>query len=76
MKTIMWYEWKIINKMFDSDIWRYVYYIDVIKWIEKWRIKRFDNEKQIAYVVFKCNNDWGTYKDYTAEACDYNNLEF
>lgn len=72
----MGYEGEIINEFSESDIWKWVTYIDVFKWNETWKLKSFDNEKQIAYIVFKCNNNWDgeDWKDYTAQSCNYSNL--
>jgi len=71
----MWYKWKIITKMNKSDIWRMVTYIDI--WgCEDWKIKSFNNETQTAFVVYKCNNNWLMYEQYTAQATKYSDLEF
>ncbi len=72
----MWYEWEIILELSEKDIWKNITYIDVFKWCETWKIKSFNNDLKIAYVVFKCNNDWNNFKNYTAEACNYNSLAF
>ena len=71
----MWYKWQIITKMNDSCIWHKITYVSIWK-CEEWIIKSYDNKLMIAWVVFKCNNDWKNYKDYTAELCKFIDLEF
>lgn len=73
-----WYKWKVITHLTEKDIWKWITYIDVFKWCETWKLKSFNNETQTAFIVFKCNNnrDLDHWKDYTAEACGYNDLEF
>ena len=69
------YKWNIIKKMSDSDIWKEITYVS-FWWCETWIIKSFNNEKQIAFVVYNYNNDRKNYQNYTAEATKYINLEF
>ena len=64
------YKWKIITKLSEKDIWRDITYV-CFGWCETWIIKSFDNEKQIAYVVYKYNNDRKNYQNYTAQATNY-----
>lgn len=33
------------------------------------------NKKTCAYVVYKCNNDWENYANYTAELTDIRDLK-
>jgi len=74
----MGYEWVIIEKMTDEDIWKWITYIDVINWDEIWKIKSFNNDTKTAFVVFNANQnwDWNHWKDYTAQGCKYSDLEF
>jgi len=37
------------------------------------RILNYDNEKQIAYVVTRCNGRWDLYDEFTAEPINYKN---
>jgi len=43
---------------------------------EQGRIKIFDNEKQVAWVVYKANENWDGdhWKDYTGESTKYSDL--
>jgi len=57
---------------------------DLGKWIiytpnnERGKIKTFDNKNKVAWIVYRCNNNWDLdhWKDYTAEATKYNDLSF
>lgn len=51
---------------------------DIGKWAtykngERGKIKSFNNDLQVAFIVYKCNNNWDLdhWKDYTAEATNY-----
>jgi len=77
MNTIT-HKCKGIEKLSESDIWSWVTYVDPFNWNERWKIKSFNNERKVAFVVFKCNwyrlsNFW---KDFTAPSCNYMDLEF
>lgn len=62
---------KSLNK---SDIGRWVEYHSYPANIEKGRIKSW-NEKWI-FVVYKCDNNWDRFQDYTAAATKPEDLEF
>ena len=69
----------MINELTYKDIWAYVEYKDTFDprfLTEIWKIKSFNNKTKTAFVVFKCNNQWDNYADYTWEGCDYINLNF
>lgn len=57
----------------DQDIGRWVIYK---KTKERGRIKDFSNERQVAWVVYKANNNWDSdhWKDYTASMTKYSDL--
>lgn len=42
---------------------------------EKGRVKSFSDEKDKVFVVYKCNDDWENYKNYTGEITSLNFLE-
>ena len=71
----------IITTLEEKDIGRTVWYApshaldDVSQW-EKGRIKSFDNERQIAWVVYDGGNDSKIdhYDRYTAASTQYNDL--
>ena len=68
----------MIKELIDSDIGKWIEYVDEhifpSAWNPCWKLKSFNNEKQTAWIVFKCNLDWDNWKDYTAESCKYNDL--
>lgn len=66
-----------IKKLTEKDIGKWVVYKPELE-NEKGKIYSFDNEKQVAYVVYKANNNWDLdhWKDYTAQATNYNDLFF
>ncbi len=62
----------------DTYIGKRVEYRDDFWWRECWKLKSYNNDKRIAYVVYKCNKnrDWDHRKDYTAQATSYNDIVF
>ncbi len=63
-----------IKKLIDDDIGRWVTYTNG----DTGKIKEFDNEAEIAWVIYKCNGNWDMdqWKEYTAEATQYDDLFF
>jgi hypothetical protein len=64
-----------IKKLSSSDVGQWVEYSNGFK-TEKGKIKRFDNERQVAWIVYNANENWDGdhWKDYTAACTDYYNL--
>jgi hypothetical protein len=56
---------------------------DLGKWIiytpnnERGKIKTFDNKNKVAWIVYRCNNNWDLdhWKDYTAEGTNYKDIK-
>ena len=73
-----------ITNLKDTDIWKNItYWCKLIRWVkwnlykyETWKLKSFNNETQTAWIVFKCNDDWSNFQNYTGESCSYSDLEF
>ena len=42
---------------------------------DKGIIKSFSDDYKKAFVVFKCNNDWEDYKNYTAQSTPIKHLK-
>ena len=64
-----------IKKLTEDDIGKWVVYKGYFGGeVEKGRIKSW-NDKFI-FVVYKCGNEWGRFKDYTASATRPEDLEF
>lgn len=65
----------IIEKLTDADIGSWVTYSDGFK-KETGKIKSFDNERQVAWVVYHANENWDGdhWKDYTAACTNYSDL--
>ena len=63
-----------LEELKSSDIGRKVNYINGIGEKEMGIIKSW-NDKYI-FVVYRCDNDWKNYKDYTAAATCPSNLEW
>ena len=66
---------KKIILLLDSDIGAWVVYNPNLE-NERGRIKSFNNERQVAWVVYKANNNWDGdhWKDYTAVATNYSDI--
>lgn len=64
-----------IKKLTEEDIGRWVIYRDSFdRRPEKGKIKSW-NDKYI-FVVYKCANEWGRFKEYTGVATRPEDLEF
>lgn len=68
---------KKITVLTEQDIGKWVVYKPELE-NEIGKIKSFNNERQIAFVVYKANNNWDGdhWKDYTASSTSYNDLAF
>ena len=69
---------KKIEKLTKDDLWKMVEYwaFNEFDETEQWVIKSFSNESKVAWVVYKCNNNWSRYKDYTWVSTNYSDLSF
>jgi hypothetical protein len=73
----------MIKSLTESDIGKTIWYIpshaktDLSQW-EMGRIKSFDNERQLAWVVYSHGNNSKIdhYQEYTAAATSYQELSF
>lgn len=64
----------MIRNLSKKDIGKTVVYAKGAEWEETGKIKSFNNEITTAFVVFKCNNDWDNFKDYTGQSTKYSDL--
>lgn len=66
----------MITSFKKENIWDFITYIDsnFPEQTERWRLKAFNNSTQTAYIVFRCNDKWGQFQNYTWESCKYDNL--
>jgi len=64
-----------IEVLTDKDIGKWVIYKPDLE-NEKGRIKSFDNNKKIAWIVYKANGNWDLdhWKDYTGVSTKYEDL--
>ena len=60
----------------EKDIGRWVIYSSYGGQKERGKIKSFNNERQVAWVVYKANDNWDGehWKDYTAASTPYEDL--
>ncbi len=65
----------MIHTLSDSDIGCWVTYATYGK-IQRGKIKSFDNEKGVAFIVYNANGNWDAdhWKDYTAARTNYREL--
>jgi len=61
--------------LLDNDIGKWVVY-KPDRENERGKIKSYNNETQIAWVVYKCNNNWDSdrWKNYTGQSTKYEDL--
>lgn len=69
-------EIKEITLLTEQDIGKWVVYKPQLE-NERGKLKSFNNERQIAWVVYKANNNWDGdhWKDYTAQSTKYEDLQ-
>lgn len=65
-----------IEELNDSHIGSFVKYIKDYGEDEVGRIKSFDKQAGLIYVVFKCGERWNEFHRYTAASCEPKDLEF
>lgn len=65
-----------MEKLTQDDIGRWVMYIPATGERECGKIKRYNNKQQVAWVVYKCGDNWDQFENYTAAATKYQDLEF
>ncbi len=53
-----------------------VYYTSPHGTKENGIVKDFNDSKTIAWVVYKCDGEWGNYKNYTGEATNIQDLNY
>ena len=58
----------------ESDIGQWVQYESYNRNIEQGRIKSWN--ETFIFVVYKCNNEWDRFQDFTAQATNPNDLAF
>jgi len=61
-----------INEFEPTDIGKFVYHIGRTK--EKGKVKSYDNQRKVAWIVFLCNDNWENFNDYTANMCEYRDI--
>lgn len=68
---------KIEKTLSESDLGQWFTYIDGTGSEEKGKLKNFNNETRIAWIVYKCNENWDGdhWKDYTAQATNYSDIK-
>lgn len=66
----------MIKELTDRDLGRWIYYEGGAGERENGRIKSFNNETRIAFVVYNANGNWDAdhWKDYTAQSTKYDDL--
>lgn len=64
---------KLLNQ---TDVGRVCVYAPGKDWSETGRLKSFNNENQIAWIVFKCGDDWDNFMNYTGQSVKYEDFIF
>lgn len=61
----------------ENDIGNWFTYIEFDGSEERGKLKNFNNEKQIAWIVYKANNNWDGehWMNYTAAATNYSDIK-
>lgn len=67
---------KQIKILEDEDIGKFVFYILFDGTLQPGKIKGYNNDLKIAWVVYHCNNEWHDYQNYTGASTNYSDLTF
>ena len=61
----------------EKDIGKRVTYSPEFGEKKCWKLKSYNNEKRVAFVVYNCNDnrDADHWKDYTAQGTSYDDIE-
>lgn len=64
--------------MTEADIKSFVTYVpyngcDKNLW-ETGIVKKYDNSRKVAWVVYKCDGNWDNFENYTASCTNYSDL--
>jgi hypothetical protein len=64
-----------IQSLTNADIGKWITYKPELE-KERGRIKSFDNERKVAWVVYKASGNWDLdhWKNYTAQCTNYRDL--
>jgi hypothetical protein len=67
----------MLKKLVNKDIGRWLTYISFDGKESRGKLKSFDSEKHIAWIVFLCNDNWDNndWKEYTANAVFYKDIK-
>jgi hypothetical protein len=57
-----------------TDIGRYAIFSPLVGPEQRGRIKMYDNQHQVAWVVYDCNGEWHRFDEFPATATSYDRL--
>jgi hypothetical protein len=63
-----------IKELRPEHVGRWVEYRDGVGKVERGRIKSWND--QVVFVVYRCDNEWHRFKEFTAAATDPADLTF
>lgn len=64
-----------ITNLKESDVGTVFIYIDrTSQEAEPWMLKSYNNDTETAFIVFKCNNEWNRFEEFTWQSCKYNSI--
>lgn len=66
----------LVNELTEEDVGKWFTYIPGVGRYETGKLKSYNNDRKIAFIVYHCSGFWDTdlWKGYTAAATDYCNL--
>lgn len=61
----------------ENDIGKWFTYVDWNGKEERGKLKKYDNDMQTAWIVYKANDNWDGdhWKDYTSNGTNYSDLK-
>ncbi len=64
----------IWTELSEDDIGKDVIFDKDTDWEERGKLKSFNNETKIAWVVYHCGDDWDNFQNYTGQSSTYREL--
>lgn len=66
----------MIHQITEDQVGKPIWFMKQTNEQEEGRIKSFNNEERVAWVVYRCAGNWPLYEHFTAQRTQYSDLTF
>lgn len=63
----------MVETLKESDLYNWFDYT-TNDTVETWKLKSYNNDTKTAFIVFRYNNNWEKWTNYTAQWCKYSDI--